>query len=154
MQRHREAGKQGDRAALIEYVHLLRYGPTAARTPGTVYASVPQIAKVVRRSPTQVRTMLRLGVGARRLPGKGKPGRASKLTGQHIQFLVSQDTLARWAAKTLDERVVLFHRQFGEVMISRVTLLKIYARHKISRKSFRYVKTLNIKISVKPTKSL
>jgi transposase len=145
MQRHREAGKHGDRAALIEYVHLLRYGPTAARTPGTVYASVPQIAKVVRRSPTQVRTMLRLGVGARQLPGKGKPGRASKLTGQHIQFLVSQDTLARWAAKTLDERVVLFHRQFGEVMISRVTLLKIYARHKISRKSFRYVKTLNIK---------
>ena len=52
MQRYREEGKHGDRAALIEYVHLLRYGPTAARTPGTVYASVPQIAKVVRRSPT------------------------------------------------------------------------------------------------------
>jgi hypothetical protein len=33
-------------------MELLRYGPTATRTPGTVYASVPQIAKVVKLSPT------------------------------------------------------------------------------------------------------
>ena len=58
---------------------------------------------------------------------------------------MSQDTLQRWAAKTLDERVVLFHRQFGEVRISKATLVKIHGRHKISRKTFRYVKTLHIK---------
>jgi hypothetical protein len=100
---------------------------------------------MVKLSPTQVSTMLKLGAGGRLQPSKRKPGPASKLTGQLIQYLVSQDTLQRWAAKTLDERVVLFHRQLGEVRISKATLLKIYGRHKISRKAFRYVKTLHIK---------
>ena len=45
-------GMEKQEGGLLGYMELLRYGPTAARTPGTVYASVPQIAKVVKLSPT------------------------------------------------------------------------------------------------------
>ena len=130
---------------MLSYLEQLRYSPTAALMPGTVYASVPHIAKIVKLSSTQVRKRLKLGVGGRKSPAKRKLGPASKLTGQHVQYLVSPVTLQRWAAKMVDERVVLFHRQFGEAQITKATLYKVYGRHNISRKSFRYVKTLNIK---------
>ena len=50
---------------LLRYMELLRYGPTSTQAPGTVYASVPQIAKMVKLSQMQVRTMLMLGAGGR-----------------------------------------------------------------------------------------
>ena len=61
---------------LLRYMELLRYGPTASRKPGTVYASVSQIAKMVKLSPTQARYMLKLGAEGRKQPSKRKPGPA------------------------------------------------------------------------------
>jgi hypothetical protein len=52
MQSTGDHGMAKQEGGLLGYMELLRYGPTATRTPGTVYASVPQIAKVVKLSPT------------------------------------------------------------------------------------------------------
>ena len=50
--------------------------------------------------------------------------------------------LQKWACKTLAERVVLFHRRFGEVTISVKTLFNLYKKNGIKRKAFRFVKTM------------
>ena len=50
--------------------------------------------------------------------------------------------LQKWACKTLAERVVLFHRRFGEVTISVKTLFNLYKKNGIKRKVFRFVKTM------------
>jgi hypothetical protein len=78
-------------------------------------------------------------------PSKTRPGPASKLTPLHIRYLVDRGTLQGWAAKSLAERVTMFHRKFGEVKISPATLLKVYKQHHIKRKGLKYVKTLKIK---------
>ena len=52
MQRTGDHGMAKQAGGLLGYMELLRYGPTATRTPGTIYASVPQIAKMVKLSPT------------------------------------------------------------------------------------------------------
>ena len=52
MQSTGDRGVARQAGGLLGYMRLLRYGPTATRTPGTVYASVSQIAKVVKLSPT------------------------------------------------------------------------------------------------------
>jgi hypothetical protein len=47
-----------------------------------------------------------------------------------------------WACKTLAERVVLFHRRFGELCISAKTLHNLYKTSGIKRKALRFVKTM------------
>ena len=43
----------------------------------------------------------------------------SKFAAHHIGYLLSEQTLQEWAAKTLKERCILFHRRFPEVSISK-----------------------------------
>ena len=50
--------------------------------------------------------------------------------------------LQKWACKTLAERVVLFHRRFGEAKISTQTLFQAYKKSGIKRKALRFVKTM------------
>jgi len=68
------------------------------------------------------------------------PGRPPKLTSEHIGYLTSSHTLQKWACKTLQERVILFHRHFPEIKISPRTLCSLYKKNKISKKALRYVK--------------
>ena len=50
--------------------------------------------------------------------------------------------MQKWACKTLAERVVLFHRRFGDVTISVKTLFNLYKKNGIKRKAFRFLKTM------------
>jgi transposase len=71
-----------------------------------------------------------------------KKGRQPLLSAQHLAYLVSPMVLQKWACKTLAERVVLFHRRFGEAKISTQTLLQAYKKSGIKRKALRFVKTM------------
>ena len=50
--------------------------------------------------------------------------------------------LQKWACKTFAERVILFHRHFGEVTISVKNLFNLYKKNGIKRKAFRFVKIM------------
>ena len=64
------------------------------------------------------------------------------LGSDHISFLTADNTLERWAGKTLKERCALFHRQFTNKRIAVTTLRRLYLRHKIKRKKVRQQKHL------------
>jgi DDE superfamily endonuclease len=60
-------------------------------------------------------------------------------------FLLNPSLLNEWGPKTLKERVLLFHRRFGETKISTSTLGNLYKKNGVKRKVFQYVKKLKIK---------
>lgn len=64
------------------------------------------------------------------------------LSPEHVAYLTSPVILQKWACKTLAERVVLFHRRFGEARISVKTLYNLYKRSGIKRKALRFVKCM------------
>ena len=64
----------------------------------------------------------------------------SKLCEDHINYLISTDTLNEWAHASLKERVKRFHQLFIEVKISVSTLRRLYLRHKIKFKFIKRVK--------------
>jgi MarR-like DNA-binding transcriptional regulator SgrR of sgrS sRNA len=129
----------------MEYVQLLRYGPRDLRGGGTVHMTLAQIAKLLGCSATHVAGLLAEARGRKPIKQTSKPGRRTKLRREHVAYLVHRDTLQMWAAKSLMERVMLFHRTFPEIKISKLTLLRVYRSHGITRKCFRFVKTLKIK---------
>jgi len=71
-----------------------------------------------------------------------KKGPSPILSPEHAAYLTSPAILQKWACKTLAERVVLFHRRFGEVSISVKTLYNLYKKTGIKRKALRFVKTM------------
>ena len=71
-----------------------------------------------------------------------KKGPSPILSLEHSAYLTSPAILQKWACKTLAERVVLFHRRFGEVSISVKTLYNLYKKTGIKRKALRFVKTM------------
>ena len=70
------------------------------------------------------------------------------LSQEHIDFLTDQQTLTRWAGKSLWERCILFHRHFGSHRINPTLLRKVYQVHKIKSKKVKQVKL------IKPDKEL
>ena len=62
---------------------------------------------------------------------------------EHIDFLRSPDTLLNWSGKSLKERCLLFHRQFGDHRINPTLLTQFYAKHKIKRKRVKTVKEID-----------
>jgi transposase len=122
---------------LISYLLLLRFGPVkdpSKLTPRLNYAS---IAKVVKMQPESCRRLIARGLDdLRRKQSQQKPAR-SKLSQEHIQFLCSQQTLTAWAHLSLQQRVVMFHRQFPELRISTYLLHATYKRHGITFKFIR-----------------
>ena len=63
-----------------------------------------------------------------------------KLDQEHIDFLTSQDTLTRWAGRTLKERSKLFHRTYPDKRIAITSLRRLYLKHRIKRKKVRQEK--------------
>ena len=137
-----EAAQQQDRQELIRYVHLLRYGPTAGRSPRRVFLRLQDIAKMVKVSIKHVHALLKLDPAKPDHRKAVKVGRRPLLSAQHLAYLTSPMILQKWACRTLAERVVLFHRRFGEAKISTQTLFQVYKKHSIKRKALRFVKTM------------
>ena len=61
----------------------------------------------------------------------------SKFLQHHKGYLVSSETLTECAHMSLAERGQVFHRRFGEVMISPSTIRRIYLKHKIRFKNIK-----------------
>ena len=114
-----EAALQQDRQELIRYVHLLRYGPSASQSPRRVFLRLKDIAKMVKVSIKQVHILLKQDPSKPDHRKVVKVGRRPLLSAQHLAYLTSPMILQKWACRTLAERVVLFHRRFGEAKISK-----------------------------------
>ena len=54
-----ETEQHRDHQALIKYVVVLRYGPSASQSPRRVFLSLKDIAKTVKVSIQQVRVLLK-----------------------------------------------------------------------------------------------
>ena len=72
-----------------------------------------------------------------------------KLEQEHIDFLVSKDTLQLWAGKIMKERCKLFHRKFPNKRIAVTTLRRLYLKNKVRRKKVRQEKYLPDKFKLK-----
>ena len=57
-----------------------------------------------------------------------------------ISFLTSQETLEKQVGRSLNERCVLFHRQFSLMKISTWKLAQIYKQHGIKKKVIKHTK--------------
>ena len=69
-----------------------------------------------------------------------------KIKDKHIDFLCSQETLEKWAGKTLKERAKLFHREFPDIKISATSVARLYKSHKIKKKRIVFQKKLPKKV--------
>ena len=112
-----EEQNQQDRQELIKYVHLLRYGPSASQSPRRVFLPLKHIARTVKVSIQQVRVLLKQDPAKPDHRKVVKRGPRSLLLAQHLAYFTRPLILQKWACKTLTERVVLFHRRFGEAQI-------------------------------------
>ena len=98
------------------------------------------IAKILDISYSEARALSIIAPSLMHISPARQGSRRSKFAAHHIGYLLSEQTLQEWAAKTLKERCVLFHRRFPEVSISRSYLHKIYQQNKVKRKAIVYTK--------------
>ena len=122
---------------LISYLLLLRFGPCKDPTRASPVLNYASIAKQVKRNADTVRQLI--GQGLKDFNSKKEFKRAPrrKLAQQHLDYLCSHQTLTAWAHLSLQQRVVMFHRQFPELRISASLLLKTYKQHGIK---FKFIK--------------
>ena len=64
-------------------------------------------------------------------------GQERKLDQQHIDFLISPETLKLFAGATLKERTILFHRKFPNKKIAVTSLRCLYLKNRVKRKAVR-----------------
>ena len=63
------------------------------------------------------------------------------LNQNHVDFLLSEETMTEWAGRTMKERVVLFHRRFPNKRISLTALYRLYKANGVKRKAVKVNKT-------------
>jgi hypothetical protein len=105
-----------------------------------VYAKFMDIAKILDISYSEARALSIIAPSLMHISPPREGSRRSKFAAHHIGYLLSEQTLQEWAARTLKERCVLFHRRFPEVSISKSYLQKIYKDNKVKRKAITYTK--------------
>ena len=141
MQRAPKSTKTFDRSRynpqLLSYVTLLRFGSSEHPDFARPVLNYQTIARVLGRPVTTVVELVRLGMRTYSHGFQVDPLRRSKLTQQHIGYLVAPSTLQESAHLSLAERAELFHRRFGEVKVSPSTIRRIYLRHKIRFKNIK-----------------
>ena len=96
--------------SFADYVHLLRWGPARHADPTRPRLKISRVASMLQISTHKVRRLLKqagMYMGRKR---KIKMGPQSKLKPHHIEFLTRAATLQAWGARSLAERLVLFHR--------------------------------------------
>ena len=75
----------------------------------------------------------------RKSPGK-RDTASRRLEQQHVDYLLSEETLRLWAGMTLKQRCKLFHRRFVNKTIPVTSLRKLYIKHGVKRKKVRQEK--------------
>ena len=124
----------------IDYIMLLRFGPKDSAALSKPLLNYTSIARATKLPYKTVVDLIKVGVKARMEQRPIVKRVRSKLSEDHIAYLISPDTLNEWAHSSLKERVKRFHRRFGKVRISVSTLRRVYLRHKVKFKFIKRVK--------------
>ena len=96
--------------SFADYVHLLRWGPARHADPTRPRLKISRVASMLQISTHKVRRLLRQAGTQSGNKRKAKMGPQSKLKSQHVEFLTRPATLQAWGARSLAERLVIFHR--------------------------------------------
>jgi hypothetical protein len=119
-------------------VLLLRFHTVEPRPSSIVWATYVWIAKSLKLEYATVQHICKASI--KRPIRRKKVDKARVLEQIHIDFLTSAETLKLWAAKTLLERTVLFHRKFANKRIAITSLRRLYLNNKVKRKVIRHEK--------------
>ena len=122
---------------LIRYLLLLRFGNTKVTCNAKPILGFASIAKLVRIHAETVRRLIAQGLKELDKGQKARPPPRVSLTQEHLNFLCSKNTLNAWAHLSLEQRVIMFHRQFPELRITITILRKIYKKNGIKFKFIR-----------------
>ena len=122
---------------LLTYVLLLRFGKIPDSEAPQPVMNYTSIAKIIRKPVSTAIELVKTALGASMYGFPEDKISRSKYSPHHIGYLVSSFTLKECAHLSLAERASLFHRRFGEVMISPTTIRRIYLRHKIKFKNIK-----------------
>ena len=126
------------REELKEVVLMLRYGKTYDDRKKLPMLRCSAISKALKLPYNQVAHICKYKSVPE--PKKKYNPQWRKLEQQHIDFLISPATLRLWAGKVMKERVILFHRQFVNKVISVTSLRRLYLKHRVKRKRVRQEK--------------
>jgi hypothetical protein len=104
--------------------------------------SLSDLGRILKLPVQSVKNILNSGSPLERKDEEVRLRGHRKLRAQHLWYLLSDETLRSQAQNSLEERCVMFHRQFPEIKLSRAHLGAIYKKHGITRKVIKFVKTL------------
>ena len=122
-----------EKEEITRAVLLLRFRRT---DPGPLAYKFMAYAKIAKALNLTVNEVTHLCRKAQSVPDPLKRQRdpARRLEQHHVDYLLSERTLERWAGKTLAERAALFTAAFPDKTIAVTTLRRLYLRHGIKRK--------------------
>jgi len=118
----------------LDLLLLLRFGAVDGVNYQHPVVSVAAVARVVGKPASTVAKLLKLALCADMLGFEVSPRRRRKFTAEHIDFLVSKQTLISQAHLSLKQRAKMFHRRFPEVRISASTIERLYKQYGVKFK--------------------
>jgi hypothetical protein len=104
--------------------------------------TLQQISKIMKLSVPTVSKLLGSLIKKPFEPVSIRLARNVPLSLEQKAYLVSDVTLRSTASNTLDEKAVLFHRKFPARFVNRSTHSRLYKKHKIRKKSVKFIKFL------------
>ena len=64
----------------------------------------------------------------------------SSYLGNHIDYIVNEETLKLWTGLSIKDRCIHFHRKYPEIKMSASMLSQIYKNHGIKKRAIHYTK--------------
>ena len=120
-------------------VLLLRFRTEAPNEGTRKHLAYRRIGTILNLSANSVKYVCTRAL--QKAAAKKRPADLSRQLGsQHLDFLLSSETLKRSAGKSLAERSALFSQQFPGKRIAKTTLQRLYRQHKIKRKAVKITK--------------
>ena len=126
--------KQQVRAAVL----LARFKTESPHKKSAAYCRIIDISKALSVPYSSVQHICRSAL--KRISPAKRDTESRRLEQQHLEFLLSQETLRLWAGFTLKQRCKLFHRYFINKKIAVTSLRRLYLKHGIKRKAVRQEK--------------
>ena len=121
------------KADIIRAALLLRFRRTDPGPRAYRFLAYAKIAAILNLSVHEVAYHCRKA-SAGPDPQKRIKDPARKLDQCHVDYLIGERTLERWAGRTLQERAALFTAAFPDKKIAVTTLRRLYLKHGIKRK--------------------
>lgn len=97
-------------AQLIDYVLKLRFGDLSVNKNRVPVLNLTSVAALTKVSVKHLPQLIKIGLLSLENSSPIKPKIVKKLRKEHIDFLISQETLRLWAHLSLKQRAQMFHR--------------------------------------------